>query len=67
QAAEAVRKTGAVVRTVEHTAKELNATKKRVDALSAPSGVASWHVDPEANRVVVDVVADDKDDKAVRA
>ncbi|MEV3929928.1 S1 family peptidase [Streptomyces sp. NPDC049944] len=62
-----VRATGAQVRTVEHTARELDATKKQLDALSAPSGVSSWHVDPRANSVVVNVVASEQGDNDVRA
>ncbi|WP_037771066.1 S1 family peptidase [Streptomyces sclerotialus] len=65
--ADAVRATGAAVRLVEHSAAQLDAAKKRIDALSAPpAGVSSWHVDPKANRVVVDVVAAQKNDRDVR-
>ncbi|MFH8573036.1 S1 family peptidase [Streptomyces sp. NPDC017993] len=65
--ADAVRATGATVRLVEHNARQLNAAKKRIDALSAPpAGVSSWHVDPKASRVVVDVVATRKKDSNVR-
>ncbi|MFB8026243.1 S1 family peptidase [Streptomyces sp. NPDC056465] len=62
-----VRATGARVQVVDHTARELDATKKRLDALSAPSGVSSWHVDPRANSVVVNVVASEQGDNDVRA
>lgn len=62
-----VRATGAQVRTVEHTARELDATKKQLDALTAPGGVSSWHVDPQANSVVVNVVASEQGDNDVRA
>ncbi|WP_406396119.1 S1 family peptidase [Streptomyces sp. NBC_00887] len=65
--ARSVRATGADVRLVDHTAKELDAAKSRLDALSAPSGVSSWHVDPEANSVVVNVVASHQGDNDVRA
>ncbi|MFD7944168.1 S1 family peptidase [Streptomyces sp. NPDC059744] len=63
----AVRATGAAVRLVAHSARQLDAAKARLDALSAPDGVASWHVDPKASRVVVNVVASSEDDNDVRA
>ncbi|WP_328885093.1 S1 family peptidase [Streptomyces sp. NBC_00316] len=63
----AVRATGAAVRLVAHSARRLDAAKAQLDALSAPDGVAGWHVDPEANRVVVDVVASAERDNDVRA
>ncbi|WP_373308775.1 S1 family peptidase [Streptomyces minutiscleroticus] len=66
-AAEAVRATGAAVRTVEHSAKELDAVKARIDKLSAPAGVGSWHVDPRANTVVVNVVEGQRSDNDVQA
>ncbi|MFD4789528.1 S1 family peptidase [Streptomyces sp. NPDC058459] len=47
---------GATVRTVERSARELNAAKARVDHLKAPHSVTSWHVDPSAGSVVIDVV-----------
>ncbi|MFF5498418.1 alpha-lytic protease prodomain-containing protein [Streptomyces aquilus] len=62
----AVRATGADVRTVAHTARELTATQARLDQLNAPAGVASWHVDPRASTVVVNVVAGEKGDNDVR-
>ncbi|MFC8224847.1 S1 family peptidase [Streptomyces sp. NPDC057287] len=62
-----VRAAGARVQVVDHTERELDATKKRLDALSAPSGVSSWHVDPRANSVVVNVVASEQGDNDVRA
>ncbi|MFD5063970.1 MULTISPECIES: S1 family peptidase [unclassified Streptomyces] len=65
--ADAVRATGAAVRLVAHSARQLDAAKAQLDALSAPDGVASWHVDPKANRVVVNVVASSEDDNDVRA
>ncbi|WJV44236.1 S1 family peptidase [Streptomyces flavofungini] len=60
-----VRATGADVRLVEHSAKELDAAKARVDKLDAPADVASWRVDHKANRVVVDVVAGHRGDNDV--
>ncbi|WP_409474325.1 S1 family peptidase [Streptomyces sp. HC307] len=62
----AVRSTGATVRTVEHSARQLDAAKARIDRLSAPSGVSSWHVDPAANAVVVHVVETERADNDVR-
>ncbi|TGA97322.1 S1 family peptidase [Streptomyces sp. MZ04] len=64
--ASALRDTGAAVRIVRHSATELDAAKERVDKLSAPSGVSSWHVAPRSNTVVVNVVAAQKDDNDVR-
>ncbi|WP_128436358.1 S1 family peptidase [Streptomyces cyaneus] len=61
-----VRATGATVRTVAHSARELDATKARIDRLPAPAGVSSWHVDPAANAVVVNVVRDRRADNDVR-
>ncbi|WP_434976375.1 S1 family peptidase [Streptomyces aurantiacus] len=65
QAAADVRETGADVRLVRHSAAALDAAKARLDKLDAPADVASWHVDPKANRVVVDVVAGHLDDNDV--
>ncbi|MFB7084536.1 S1 family peptidase [Streptomyces sp. NPDC056296] len=62
----AVRATGAHVRTVEHSARRLDAAKTRIDRLDAPAGVSSWHVDPAANAVVVDVVAGEHADNDVQ-
>lgn len=62
----ALRADGATVRTTPHSARALDAAKERIDALSAPQGVSSWHVDPEAGTVVVNVVADRRDDTEVR-
>ncbi|WP_223777419.1 S1 family peptidase [Streptomyces sp. 135] len=62
-----VRDTGADVRLVEHSDAALDAAKNRVDKVEAPSGVASWRVDPRANRVVVDVVAGHRGDNDVSA
>ncbi|MEU8666897.1 MULTISPECIES: S1 family peptidase [Streptomyces] len=65
--AEAVRAAGAETRLVEHSAKQLDAAKARIDALPAPSGVSSWHVDPATSRVVVNVVASEQRDNDVRS
>ncbi|MFI2350345.1 S1 family peptidase [Streptomyces sp. NPDC019443] len=71
--ATAVREAGAAVRLVQHSAKELDAAKERIDrqaaqsAQGAPRGVSGWHVDPRANQVVVDVVASRRRDADVRA
>ncbi|MBT2900806.1 S1 family peptidase [Streptomyces sp. McG3] len=65
--AEAVRAAGAGTRLVEHSAKQLDAAKARIDALSAPSGVSSWHVDPATSSVVVNVVASEQRDNDVRS
>lgn len=62
----AVRATGVTVRTVTHSAHDLDAAKARIDRLPAPSGVSSWHVDPVANTVVVKVVRDQRSDNDVR-
>ncbi|GAA2973177.1 S1 family peptidase [Streptomyces enissocaesilis] len=67
RSAEAVRATGATAKVVTYSASRLDAAKKRIDALSAPAGVASWRVDPADNRVVVDVIADRAADNDVRA
>ncbi|GAA3485721.1 S1 family peptidase [Streptomyces yanii] len=64
---DAVRSTGAAVRLVAHSARQLDAVKARLDRLSAPDGVASWHVDPQAGRVIVNVVASAEADNDVRA
>ncbi|MCX5144892.1 MULTISPECIES: S1 family peptidase [unclassified Streptomyces] len=64
--AAAVRATGAAVRLVTHTERSLDAVKAKLDRLHAPAGVSSWHVDPEANKVVVDVVASAQSDNDVR-
>ncbi|MFJ3656754.1 S1 family peptidase [Streptomyces nigra] len=61
-----VEATGAAVRTVEHTARELDRAKARIDRLDAPSGVSSWHVDPAAGTVVVNVVRGERADNDVR-
>ncbi|MFJ7073780.1 S1 family peptidase [Streptomyces sp. NPDC098781] len=61
-----LRATGVSVRTVEHSARELDAAKARIDRLTAPAGVSSWHVDPTANTVVVNVVRAQQADNDVR-
>ncbi|MDF3148303.1 MULTISPECIES: S1 family peptidase [unclassified Streptomyces] len=61
-----IRSAGATVRTVAHSARELDAAKARIDRLPAPAGVSSWHVDPAANAVVVNVVRDRRADNDVR-
>lgn len=63
--AASVRATGAAVRLVRHTARSLDAVKAKIDRLPAPAGVSSWHVDPEANKVVVDVVSSARSDNDV--
>ncbi|MFJ9977832.1 alpha-lytic protease prodomain-containing protein [Streptomyces cyaneofuscatus] len=63
----AVRAAGAQTKVVEHSAAQLDATMKRIDALSAPDGVASWRVDPATSRVVVNVVDSAQGDNDVRA
>ncbi|MFD8521205.1 S1 family peptidase [Streptomyces capillispiralis] len=62
-----LRASGAAVRTVEHSARTLDAAKSRIDRLDAPSGVSSWSVDPTANTVVVNVVEGQKADNDVRS
>ncbi|MDO0929332.1 S1 family peptidase [Streptomyces sp. TG1A-8] len=62
----AVRATGAAVRTVEHSERQLDAAKARIDRLRAPAGVSSWHVDPAANTVVLNVVKAERADNDVQ-
>ncbi|GAA3202700.1 MULTISPECIES: S1 family peptidase [Streptomyces] len=62
-----LRASGAAVRTVEHSARQLDAAKSRIDRLDAPAGVSSWSVDPTANTVVVNVVREQRTDNDVRA
>ncbi|MGW1555836.1 S1 family peptidase [Streptomyces sp. NPDC002144] len=64
--ADAVRATGADVRLVKYSARQLDAAKARIDALSAPAGISNWYVDPNAGSVVVDVVSAHRDDNDVR-
>jgi streptogrisin C len=64
---DAVRATGATVRLVQHSARQLDAAKARIDALAAPAGVSNWYVDTKANKVVVDVVTAHRNDNDVRA
>ncbi|MBO4255758.1 S1 family peptidase [Streptomyces griseorubiginosus] len=63
---DAVRATGADVRLVKYSARQLDAAKTRIDALSAPAGISNWYVDPKAGSVVVDVVSAHRDDNDVR-
>ncbi|MGY1439908.1 S1 family peptidase [Streptomyces reniochalinae] len=63
--AAAVRATGATVELVERSAKELDAVKKRVDALDAPTGVSSWRADWRTNQVIVEVREDRRRDNDV--
>ncbi|MFG2938646.1 S1 family peptidase [Streptomyces sp. NPDC048282] len=63
----AVRATGATVRLVQHSARQLDAAKAHIDDLPAPEAVASWYVDPEANAVVVNVVDGHRADNDVRS
>ncbi|MFJ2212251.1 S1 family peptidase [Streptomyces sp. NPDC101062] len=67
--AEAIRATGATVRLVKHSERQLDAAKDRIDALAddAPAGVSGWRVDTKSNQVVVDVVTARKNDNDVRA
>ncbi|MFE3828573.1 S1 family peptidase [Streptomyces sp. NPDC059092] len=67
--ADAIRATGATVRLVKHSERQLDAAKDRIDAFAddAPAGVSSWRVDTKTNQVVVDVVAARKNDNDVRA
>ncbi|MXM66622.1 trypsin-like serine protease [Streptomyces sp. HUCO-GS316] len=61
-----IRAMGVTVTTVAHGARELAATQARIDKLSAPAGVSSWHVDPEAGTVVVSIVSGKQRDNDVR-
>lgn len=61
-----IRATGATVRTVAHSARELSATQVRLDALPAPDAVSSWHVDAKAGAVVVDIVSGRQGDNDVQ-
>ncbi|MCQ6553362.1 S1 family peptidase [Streptomyces sp. C10-9-1] len=62
---EAVRAAGADARITARTARSLDAAKAEIDALPAPGGVSSWHVDPRAGRIVVNVVASRQSDNDV--
>ncbi|MFF4633799.1 S1 family peptidase [Streptomyces griseorubiginosus] len=62
-----IRATGADVRTVAHSARALAATQARIDRLTAPDAVSSWHVDAKAGKVVVNVVRGRQGDNDVRA
>ncbi|AVH60581.1 MULTISPECIES: S1 family peptidase [Streptomyces] len=63
---DAVEATGARVALVEHSQRQLDAAMARIDALDAPAGVGSWHVDPKSSSVVISVVAAHKDDNDVQ-
>ncbi|WP_019359736.1 S1 family peptidase [Streptomyces sp. AA1529] len=65
--AAAVRGAGATVDLVDRTAAQLDAAKKRIDALDAPGGVSSWRVDWKTNRVVVEVLTSQQTDNDVKA
>jgi hypothetical protein len=60
-----IRVLGADTRLVRHSAEALERAKSRLDSLAAPAGVAGWHVDPEANTVVVTVVRGERTAPAV--
>ncbi|AYC43287.1 S1 family peptidase [Streptomyces griseorubiginosus] len=62
-----IRATGAGVRTVAHSARALAATQARIDGLTAPDAVSSWHVDAKVGKVVVNVVRGRQGDNDVRA
>lgn len=62
-----VRELGADTRLVRHSAAALDRTKAGLDALTAPAGVAGWHVDPRSNSVVLSVVRTARTEPAVRA
>ncbi|MFE6287006.1 S1 family peptidase [Streptomyces sp. NPDC057877] len=62
----ALRDAGTAVRTVEHSARQLDAAKKHADGLRAPEGVSGWHVDPAANSLVVSVVDGEQRDNDVQ-
>ncbi|AZS89271.1 S1 family peptidase [Streptomyces griseoviridis] len=62
----AVEASGADLRTVGRSARQLDAAKARIDKLSAPASVTSWHVDPAANTVVVSVVGAERADNDVQ-
>jgi hypothetical protein len=62
----AIRATGATVRAVAHSARELTATQARIDKLPAPQAVTSWHIDPQAGAVVVNIVDGRQGDNDVR-
>ncbi|MGI5347406.1 S1 family peptidase [Streptomyces sp. CA-250714] len=64
--AAAVRATGATVELVDRSARQLDAAKKRIDALDAPTGVTSWHADWKTNRVVIDVLTERQRDNDVK-
>ncbi|WP_225813415.1 S1 family peptidase [Streptomyces spinosus] len=61
-----IERSGAVVRTADHSARQLDAAKARIDRLTAPSGVTGWYVDPKAGAVVVEIVRGKQADNDVR-
>ncbi|WP_049573186.1 S1 family peptidase [Streptomyces sp. SBT349] len=69
--AEPVRATGAEAEVVRHTERTLDTTLAALDELAgpdgAPEGVSSWHVDPRAGSVVVNVVRGAESDAEVAA
>ncbi|MEU9731370.1 S1 family peptidase [Streptomyces sp. NPDC048002] len=62
-----LRAAGADVRHATYAAARLDAAKEKLDKVTAPAGVAAWRVDQKANRVVVDIVADQRADNDVRS
>ncbi|MFE1441398.1 S1 family peptidase [Streptomyces sp. NPDC058739] len=62
-----IRALGADTRLVRHSAAALDRAKSRLDSLTAPAGIAGWHVDARTNSVVVDVVRAERTAPAVRA
>mgnify|MGYP001402768935 CR=1 FL=1 len=65
--ASAVRATGASVRLVEHSARQLDTALRKIDGLHAPAAVGSWQVDTKSNRIAIDVVAGHRHDNDVEA
>lgn len=67
-AADAVAALGAEAELVAYSAEELDSAKSEIDDWSdnAPAGIASWTVDPQANRVVVQVVDGQQNTPEVR-
>lgn len=62
----AVRATGAAVKLVDRSAADLDAARKRIDALDAPAGVSSWRADWKTNRIVVEVLGARQRDNDVK-
>ncbi|MFI5801260.1 S1 family peptidase [Streptomyces sp. NPDC051561] len=61
-----VRATGATVQPVARNARQLDTNMRRLNALKAPDGVSSWHVDAKTNKVVVEVRTDRRNDNDVQ-